>query len=140
MACLKTFLTLFLLLCSFNAVFSQDYNPYGFQCSMNVQNPPEPDNLLIGGLYKPESIDVYTSDPQAFFPVLFVFVQFPNDPGPDANYWAKASAPVYLNQVIATDKKTSASWWDASNYPSGIYIYTLETGDIKISRKMILLK
>ncbi|MBC8376827.1 MAG: T9SS type A sorting domain-containing protein [FCB group bacterium] len=30
--------------------------------------------------------------------------------------------------------------WNAVNVPSGIYVYTIQVGDIKLSRKMILLK
>jgi len=30
--------------------------------------------------------------------------------------------------------------WDASNYPSGVYFYVLETSELKLSRKMILTK
>jgi flagellar hook assembly protein FlgD len=30
--------------------------------------------------------------------------------------------------------------WDATNYPSGVYYYTLTTGDYKETRKMILLR
>ncbi len=30
--------------------------------------------------------------------------------------------------------------WDATNYPSGIYIYQMTAGPVKISRKMVLLK
>ncbi len=30
--------------------------------------------------------------------------------------------------------------WDASNYSSGIYFYTLTAGDYKETRKMVLIK
>ena len=30
--------------------------------------------------------------------------------------------------------------WDASNYPSGVYYYKLETGEYKETKKMILIK
>ena len=30
--------------------------------------------------------------------------------------------------------------WDASNYPSGVYFYTLKAGNFTESKKMILLK
>ena len=30
--------------------------------------------------------------------------------------------------------------WDASNYPSGVYYYTLLAGDFKETRKMVLIK
>jgi len=30
--------------------------------------------------------------------------------------------------------------WDASNYPSGVYFYTLKTGGFTESKKMILVK
>jgi len=30
--------------------------------------------------------------------------------------------------------------WNAGSVPSGIYVYTIQAGEIKLSRKMILLK
>jgi hypothetical protein len=30
--------------------------------------------------------------------------------------------------------------WDASNYPSGVYFYKIETGDFKESKRMVLIK
>ena len=41
---------------------------------------------------------------EAYFPVLIVFVQFANDPGPDCTWWPKGSEPVFLNQLIAENK------------------------------------
>jgi hypothetical protein len=50
----------------------------------------------------------------AYFPVLVVFVQFANDPGPDCSWWPRGSAPDFLNQFIASNKKypVNGNWWD----------------------------
>lgn len=65
-------------------IFSLSINaqPFEFQCIMNTNNTDDAPSL-VGGLYKPESVTKYTSDPNAYFPVLIVYVQFKNDPGPD---------------------------------------------------------
>jgi hypothetical protein len=68
----------------------------------------------FGGYLKPERTDFSGVPSDAYFPVLIIFVQFANDPGPDAGYWPKGSPPDYLNTVIAGSKKTSQNgdWWD----------------------------
>ena len=43
-----------------------------------------------------------------------------------------------LNEKMSAGSHTFS--WDATSLPSGIYVYTLNAGDIKLSRKMILLK
>ncbi len=113
---MKTFKLITLLLIfavSATKVFTQSHNPYGFQCS-EVTGPPltQP---LIGGQFKPESIDKYTSVSTAVFPVLVVFVQFKNDQGLDAPWWHSGEAPDFLGTTIATRKNTNygSSWWDA---------------------------
>ncbi len=48
-----------------------------------------------------------------------------------------------LVKILAEQNLNSGSYsvkWDASNEPSGIYFYTLETAGLKESRKMILVK
>jgi len=43
-----------------------------------------------------------------------------------------------VNQKFNTGRYIAE--WDASNYPSGIYFYRIETSDFTLSKKMILLK
>jgi hypothetical protein len=68
----------------------------------------------FGGYLKPERTDFSGVPSDTYFPVLIIFVQFANDPGPDAGYWPKGSLPDYLNTVIAGSKKTpqNGDWWD----------------------------
>jgi hypothetical protein len=94
------------------ALISQQFNPKGFDCVL-PDNPPSVNQSVIGGQHKPESIDRYTNDPLAVFRVLFVFVQFPNDPGPPAEYWPVNSPPTYINSVISGIRRNNTSWWDA---------------------------
>ncbi|RPI12564.1 MAG: T9SS C-terminal target domain-containing protein [Ignavibacteriae bacterium] len=45
--------------------------------------------------------------------------------------------------VLVNQKQNAGTYeveWDASNYPSGIYFYTIQAGDYKQTRKMVLLK
>ncbi|MCI0715287.1 MAG: hypothetical protein L0Y77_03055, partial [Chlorobi bacterium] len=76
---MKTISIIILMLISL-CIKSQVYAPYWFECTM-PEDPPEAVPDLIGGLYKPESIDNYTSEQGAYFPVIIVYVQFDEDPG-----------------------------------------------------------
>ncbi|HWA07088.1 MAG TPA: hypothetical protein VG961_11120, partial [Ignavibacteria bacterium] len=112
---MKTTLIIALLLISFN-IEAQIDGKFGFECTMPTGSYT-PDNNLIGGLYKPESIDKYTTDPNATFPVLIVYVQFPNDPGANVSWWPSANnqPPTYMGNIIAEFKATNygTNWWNA---------------------------
>jgi hypothetical protein len=112
---MKTISVILLMLFSFS-INSQLYNPYGFDCTL-PDNPPQIIQSVIGGQHKPESIERYTTQQDAYFPVLIVYVQFLNDPGPDweGSYWRRNQAPVYMSSVIASEKRTSSDWWNAYN-------------------------
>lgn len=119
---LKSALLMFLF--SYLTIFiypieAQLYNPYGFDCII-PGTPPNSAPSVIGGLYKPEGIADYTTEPSAYFPVLVVYVQFKNDPGADVSWWPKdifgvPQAPEFMGDVIATVKSTNfgSNWWDA---------------------------
>jgi hypothetical protein len=96
---------------------AQHFNPKGFDCVITGDPAPVNNPVLPGGIYKPESVIDYTSDPNAYFPVLIVYVQFTDDPGPDWQDcpWHRNQAPNYLNSVIATSKASGYgdNWYDA---------------------------
>jgi hypothetical protein len=87
-------------------------NPFIYNC---VQ-PPGHDMIYLTsnkGLLKPSVTDV-DAPVDAYFPVLIVFVQFANDPGPQVDWWPKGSPPQYINQLLARTKKypVNGNWWD----------------------------
>lgn len=102
---------LFLLFFCAGIALSQQ-NPNGFTCELPTGAPPI-NQLVIGGQYKPESIDKYTNDPNAVFRILIVFVQFDLDPGPDVNYWPVNGEPNYMGNIISQDRINNSNWWDA---------------------------
>jgi hypothetical protein len=119
---LKSALLMFLF--SYLTIFiypieAQLYNPHGFDCII-PGTPPNSAPSVIGGLYKPEGIADYTTEPSAYFPVLVVYVQFKNDPGEDVSWWPQdilnvPQPPEFMGDVIATVKATNfgSNWWDA---------------------------
>ncbi len=87
-------------------------NPLLYNC-VDVNSP----EILLGptgnGFIKPRVTDLGTPS-DAYFPVLIVFVQFANDPGPDCSWWPRGSAPEYMDEMIASQKKypKNGNWWD----------------------------
>jgi hypothetical protein len=110
-------ITAIFLLLSVYLLNAQDNNPYGFECSIPGDPPNPAASTLIGGYYKPECISCYTSNTDAYFPVLIVYVQFTDDPGADVGHWHPNEAPAYFGSVIATSKATGYGdeWWNAYN-------------------------
>lgn len=94
---------------------SQTRNPLPYSCQNvpNIFNNPIPPSLF-GGYMKPERTDYQGVPADAYFPVLIVFVQFLNDPGPDADYWHTGQPPNFLDSMIANVKKypVNGDWWD----------------------------
>ncbi|MEO6694130.1 MAG: hypothetical protein ABIY50_13460 [Ignavibacteria bacterium] len=69
------------------------------------------------GLNKPVRTDLSgdsLSPPEAVFPVIVAFVQFPSNEGNDYE-WPNNGPPVYLDSFIASSKNTNSNWWDAYN-------------------------
>lgn len=112
---MKTIILLMLFTALNLNIFSQDNNPKGFECNLGYSSSVSWDPNYIGGQWKPESIERYTTVQNATFPVLVVFVQYKNDPGPDVSHWHPNQAPGFINDVISLTKKTSVNWWDAYN-------------------------
>ena len=100
-------------------IFSQSMGN-GFECSFIS---PGTQNSMMNpfqGNDKPNTTDwngPNPSQPQAYFPVLVVFVQFANETTIDPfNSWPAGSAPVFLNSMIATQKNMGSSpWWEKYN-------------------------
>jgi hypothetical protein len=103
-------------------LFSQYVNagsyPFGFDCPFE-HIPDSNANTSVGspfnGLFKPTRSDVDGNGelPNGFFPVLIIFVQFPNDPS--IVNWPAYSPPDYLGDVISTTKNPviNGEWWNA---------------------------
>ena len=87
-------------------------NPYLYKC-VQTCDPSIKQQISNNGYLKPSVTDVNTPQ-DAYFPVLIVFVQFVNDPGPDVSWWPRGGAPLYLNQLLASQKKypVNGNWWD----------------------------
>lgn len=110
---MKTILIITLITAFYYNAAAQDNNPKGIECNLGYSSLVNWDPDYLGGQWKPESIERYTTDPNAVFPVLVVFVQYKNDPGPDVSHWHSNQAPGYINDVIHLTKKTSVNWWEA---------------------------
>lgn len=109
---MKIIISLLLMCGLINAQIS---NPTIFNCEFQPGAWSISAPSLIGGLHKPESIERYTSNQDAYFPVIIVYAQFLNDPGPDWSecYWHINQAPNYMGTTIALQKRTSSDWWNA---------------------------
>lgn len=107
------FLFIFVLLEVSNA---QIY-PTDFDCPDLTPHQGSNDTLdsPFAGYYKPTRSDEDGNGelPNGFFPVLVVFVQFPNDPS--ITGWPANQAPDYLGNLIATSKApvVNNEWWNA---------------------------
>jgi len=97
------------------SIKSQSYSPFGFECNMPEGQQIQVPSSFIGGYFKPESIERYTSEQSAYFPVIIVYVQFPNDPGADVEWWPSANnqPPTYMGDILAEEKRTNTNWWNA---------------------------
>lgn len=110
---------LILILCSFHELPAQNIgqtfpvsNPYVYNCvELNVPGIKQLSN--DNGFIKP-SITDFNTPQDAYFPILLIYVQFANDPGPDCSWWPRGSPPQYFNQLIAHSKKNpvNGNWWD----------------------------
>lgn len=89
-------------------------NPCIIHCQEVSPTPAFFVNSSSMGYSKPERTDYTWTASDAYFPVMVIFVQFANDPGPDASYWPKWGAPDYLNTIISQTKKypIGSNWWD----------------------------
>jgi hypothetical protein len=90
-----------------------------FQCGMSSTSPTY-ENIDVNdfyGLMKPIRSDIgFGPEPpyDSYFPVLVVFVQFPDDDNLWSE-WQTGEDPQYLNEMIAFDKSYATNWWEAYN-------------------------
>jgi hypothetical protein len=109
-------------------------------------------NLLIGikqpGLIVPGSFLLNQNYPNPFNPSTKIRFSIPllNGGLEEQGVFVRLVIYSILGKEIATlvsEKLSPGTYeiqWDASNYPSGIYFYTVISGEMKETRKMILLK
>jgi len=117
---LKKIIILFFITVIFNhSLFPQSitntsrYQPFFPKCGelpLTIINI----NAESRGYAKPERTDYTLAASDAYFPVLIVFVQFANDPGPQVSYWPRSGNPSFMNSLISQTKKYPAgdNWWD----------------------------
>ena len=114
---LKFLSIIFLFIFSFLEVSNAQVYPYEFDCPDHTphQGYNDTTDSPYAGLFKPTRSDEDGSgqQPDGFFPVLVIFVQFPNDPSIIG--WPAGQAPEYLSNVIATSKEpvVNGEWWNA---------------------------
>lgn len=88
-------------------------NPFTYNC-VN----PSYTHLQIqqgsSGFIKPAVTDLDPLHPEAYFPIMIIFVQFAGDIGQDAPWWHAGSPPEYMNQLLSPVKKypVGGNWWD----------------------------
>lgn len=115
-------LLILFLFSSLSLVNAQSNVPEWFKCEP-IANTPQNTSGITGGQWKPERVDQYTEDPNAYFPVLVVFVQFYNDPGNDwQNVWPINDHPIFIDKVIAYTKHNNSDWWNA--YDENNYLFS----------------
>ena len=119
----------------------------------------DPDGLLwIGGwtaLSHNRITDIKVDKITAVIPTEYILTQnYPNpfNPATKINFSLPKGSDVKLTvynilgqqvEVLVNGFRNAGTYeltWDASNLPSGVYIYRLETGSNVISKKMMLLK
>ncbi|MCY7361065.1 MAG: T9SS type A sorting domain-containing protein [Ignavibacteria bacterium] len=93
--------------------------PYKFSLNQNYPNPFNPSTIINYTI--PYSVNRETSNVK-----LIIY----NSSGKEV-------------RVLVNENKSAGSYsvnWNASNFPSGIYYYTIKTGNYSDTKKMILLK
>ncbi|HRE40333.1 MAG TPA: T9SS type A sorting domain-containing protein [Ignavibacteria bacterium] len=91
------------------------------QCGTTVLPQVLEAQPLVGGYLKPERTDLSNGVPippeiqdQAYFNVLFVFIQFANEVGASFE-WPVGQPPNYMNTLLAIDKNPMGNFWDRYN-------------------------
>ena len=80
-----------------------------FDCGF-ISPPMGANNLVTNpftGVYKPTRTDI-SSNPNAVFPILVVFVQFKDEELDPRGFWPKNGDPAFLGDLIAQYKSTSS--------------------------------
>jgi hypothetical protein len=92
------------------------FSQYSFECGTDGSNESL-ENIDIDnywGWFKPLRTDLSGVDPEpppeAYFPVLVVFIQFADDPS--LPHWTAHQPPDYKDNFIAQYKKYGDEWWN----------------------------
>ncbi len=98
----------------------------------------------------PESFSLYQNYPNPFNPNTKIKFSIPADGKRDPRLRGEAEVKLIiydaLGRAVATlvnerlQPGTYEADWDASNYPSGVYFYKLETSSFEETKKMVLIK
>jgi len=96
----------------------------------------------------PREFSLFQNYPNPFNPVTKIKFQIPLSRGVSEGRGVLSSLIIFdaLGREIKTlvdqhlNPGTYEVNWDASNYPSGVYVYKLTSGDFTYSKKMILIK
>jgi len=98
----------------------------------------------------PKSFSLYQNYPNPFNPTTKIRFNIPANSFSLYEIGAGGFVRLSLYDILGREVSTLVSEqlkpgsyeveWDASNYPSGIYFYTLETNSFKENKKMVLLK
>lgn len=100
--------------------------------------------IIIGirktGTGVPQTFNLYQNYPNPFNPVTTINYDIP------VTDFVRLAVYDILGKevsVLVNEKQSAGKYkinWDASNYPSGVYFYTLRAGGFTQSKKMILIK
>lgn len=106
--------------------------------SVNLTNITLPVHELTVGL--PDRYELGQNYPNPFNPKTIIYFQLPM-----SNY-VKLIVYDVMGREVATlvnEQLNSGTYeieWDASDYPSGIYFYTLSTGNFTETKRMVMIK
>lgn len=112
------------------------------------------DNQWGSNIYKGSIIDDVEDDPPPLPYELELLQNYPNPFNPSTNIIYKIDSYSYVTlkvfdllgrevETIISEPKVPGEYkvfWDATGFPSGIYMYRLQTEKQSISRKMLLIK
>lgn len=77
----------------------------------------------FGGYLKPERTDLSNGQYcNGTFKMLFVFVQFPDEPQNSQSYeWPIGEPPIYINQLFAEQKVQTGNYWDRYSHDNQFF-------------------
>jgi photosystem II stability/assembly factor-like uncharacterized protein len=88
----------------------------------------------------PETVSLQQNYPNPFNPATTIKYSLPEDGYLEIKVFDALGREI---AVLLNEQKSAGHYevtFDAAGYPSGIYFYTLKSGDVHLSRKMLLLK
>lgn len=118
-----------------NVSFSQDCDSCG--CATRPTYTQTNSSPFFGGKLKPKRSDINNSDPNSYFPILMVFVQFKNELGDSTttnfDSWPARRPPNFIDSMIRLSKNSITNWWNAYNgYAISDYWHEFSRGKLHI--------